>query len=130
MLCAELFRPYYVSLLNAAAYYGAAHQQTQAFSVITTLPTLRNAVKKEVCKCGLDKQFFDFVPVSTVQRLGYLLECALEQPKLAEELYAKAQMHKCKFQKIPLKCSKKKGCFEFNPHWKVIINEQLEIDDL
>ena len=30
-----LARPYYVSLLNAASFYGAAHQKTQIFSVIT-----------------------------------------------------------------------------------------------
>ena len=37
-----LEKDYYVGLLNAAAYYGAAHQQPQSFSVITTKPGLRN----------------------------------------------------------------------------------------
>lgn len=37
-----LEKEYYVGLLNAAAYYGAAHQQPQSFSVITMKPTLRN----------------------------------------------------------------------------------------
>jgi len=37
-----LERSYYVGLLNAAAYYGAAHQQPQSFSVITTKPSLKN----------------------------------------------------------------------------------------
>ncbi len=37
-----LEKDYYVGLLNAAAYYGAAHQQPQSFSVITMKPTLRN----------------------------------------------------------------------------------------
>lgn len=37
-----LEKDYYVGLLNAAAYYGAAHQQPQSFSVITTKPSLRN----------------------------------------------------------------------------------------
>jgi len=191
-LMKHLRRPYYVGLLNAAAYYGAAHQQPQAFSVVTPFPPLRDAVKKKVyinfiatrkeipqiwlrpfrTESGdiqvskpeltaadlityqkeigglnraatilyelietldfslLDKLFFDFIPVSTIQRLGYLLECVLEQPRLAEELCSKAQAFKCKFQKIPLKCSKQKDCFMVNMHWKVIINEQLEIDDL
>lgn len=40
-----LNREYYVALLNAAAYYGAAHQQPQSFSIITTKPSLRNIVK-------------------------------------------------------------------------------------
>lgn len=37
-----LGRDYYVGLLNAATYYGAAHQQPQSFSVITIKPGLRN----------------------------------------------------------------------------------------
>jgi predicted transcriptional regulator of viral defense system len=37
-----LGKDYYVGLLNAGAYYGAAHQQPQSFSVITTQPSLRN----------------------------------------------------------------------------------------
>ncbi|WP_052496596.1 type IV toxin-antitoxin system AbiEi family antitoxin domain-containing protein [Pedobacter lusitanus] len=37
-----LERDYYVGLLNAATYYGAAHQQPQSFSVITMKPSLRN----------------------------------------------------------------------------------------
>lgn len=36
-----LEKDYYVGLLNAATYYGAAHQQPQSFSVITMKPSLR-----------------------------------------------------------------------------------------
>ncbi len=37
-----LEKDYYVGLLNAASYYGAAHQQPQSFCVITMKPSLRN----------------------------------------------------------------------------------------
>lgn len=37
-----LKRDYYVGLLNAAAFHGAAHQQPQSFTVITQGPSLRN----------------------------------------------------------------------------------------
>jgi predicted transcriptional regulator of viral defense system len=40
-----LNREYYVALMNAAAYYGAAHQQPQSFSIITTKPSLRDITK-------------------------------------------------------------------------------------
>ena len=36
-----LNRPYYVGLLNAASYYGAAHQQPQEFFVFTRFPVMR-----------------------------------------------------------------------------------------
>jgi hypothetical protein len=41
-LMKHLRRSYYVGLLNAVAYYGAAHQPPQAFSVITPFPALWN----------------------------------------------------------------------------------------
>lgn len=43
-----LGRNYYVGLLNAAAFYGAAHHQPQGFSVITTKPSLRGVHTKNL----------------------------------------------------------------------------------
>ena len=43
-----LKRDYYVGLLNAAAYYGAAHQQPQNFSIITKGIALRPIVNDKV----------------------------------------------------------------------------------
>jgi len=41
-----LNRPYYVGLLSAAAFFGAAHQQPQEYYVFTELPALRPVKKK------------------------------------------------------------------------------------
>ncbi len=41
-----LGRPYYISLLSAAALHGAAHQQPQTHFVCTTLPSMRNTNKR------------------------------------------------------------------------------------
>jgi predicted transcriptional regulator of viral defense system len=43
-----LERPYYVALLNAAAYHGASHQQPQEYFVVTTFPVLRATHKKSL----------------------------------------------------------------------------------
>lgn len=45
-LMAHLKRPYYLALLNAAAYHGAAHQQPQEYFVISTFPVLRATERK------------------------------------------------------------------------------------
>ncbi|MCU0434221.1 MAG: type IV toxin-antitoxin system AbiEi family antitoxin [Bacteroidia bacterium] len=45
-LMKSLNRPYYVSLLSAAAYHGAGHQQPQEFFVTTVFPALRSTTKK------------------------------------------------------------------------------------
>lgn len=186
-----LQRPYYVALLNAASFYGAAHQQPQEFSVICGFPFLRSTAKKDTkinfivtrktipsdllkafkTETGyvqvsspeltaadlitfqkeigglnractvlfeltesadfgkLDESFFSYVPVSSVQRLGYLLEILLKQPGSADILFDKAQKFNCKFQKIPLKYSKPTDNCEINNKWKIIINEQIEADE-
>jgi predicted transcriptional regulator of viral defense system len=43
-----LGRDYYISLLNAAEFYGAAHQRPMEFSVMTTPPSLRSTSKKDI----------------------------------------------------------------------------------
>lgn len=42
----HLKRPYYVALLNAAAFHGASHQQPQEYFVMTDFPVLRPTHKK------------------------------------------------------------------------------------
>lgn len=187
-----LNRDYYISLLNAAVFYGAAHQQPQDFSVIISYPTLRNTIKKgnkiiftatrkpipqnylkshrteygnilvsrpeltaadlitfqkkigglnRACTVlyelaesidfeKLDKNFFNFVPTSTIQRMGYLFENELKQSVLANELYNKAKKYNCKFQQKPLKIGKSIENCKTNKKWKILVNELIEIDEL
>lgn len=187
-----LNRTYYISLLNAAVFYGAAHQQPQVFSIITTLPPLRDTTKKgskivyistrkiiphnwlksfrtengdiwvskpELTaadlitfknKIGglnractvlyelaetinfeiLDKYFFDYAPVSTIQRLGYLLDNRSENKELAKTLFEKSQEFNLKFNKIPLNHGKTTDNCNSDAKWKIIINETIDIDEL
>jgi len=43
-----LDRPYYISLLSAAVFYGSAHQRPQEFCVITSPGSLRASIKMDV----------------------------------------------------------------------------------
>jgi len=45
-LMKHLNRPYYVGLLNAAAFHGASHQQPQEYFIFTVMPVLRPISKK------------------------------------------------------------------------------------
>jgi len=68
-----LNREYYVALLNAAAYYGAAHQQPQSFSIITTKPSLRNIINDNLKINFLVKK--DWSQVDVIKRkvdTGYI----------------------------------------------------------
>ena len=191
-LMKHIGRQYYVALLNAAEFYGAAHQSPQQYSVVCEFPYIRDLKKKnthvhfivtrktipqswlksfntekgivivskpeltaadlitfqkeigglnractvlyelmEIVKFGkLDKAFFDYVPISTIQRLGYLLENELNQSKQADILFSKSKTYGCYFQKIPLKYGKPTTDCKINDKWKIIVNEYIEIDDI
>ncbi|MDR1742507.1 MAG: type IV toxin-antitoxin system AbiEi family antitoxin, partial [Dysgonamonadaceae bacterium] len=59
-LMAYLQRNYYIGLLNAATFYGAAHQQPQEFTVITGAKNLRDKQKNGVKINFVAKK--DFLP--------------------------------------------------------------------
>jgi len=184
-----LGRDYYISLLNAAVFYGAAHQQPQEFTVVTTPPSLRSTQKKgtkinfnnkatifeqfieqrktptgyiwisspeltatdliqfekeigginraatvlnelaESCDFSkLTKEFFEYVPTPVIQRLGYLLD-VLECQSQADDLYSCVEKCDILFRKTPLKSKKNVVNCETSKKWKIIINEQIEIDE-
>lgn len=189
-LMAYLGKRYYVSLLNAAAFYGASHQRAQTFSVTVELPSIRNTsrngtsilffTKKEiqsefirkhktqsgyinvsspeltaidlieneksvgglnrVCTVlnelvdamnldSLNDSFFKASPVPVFQRLGYILEHILEREDLAESLYSEILTAGLKLRRVPFKINKPiEGC-EVEKKWKVIINQEIEIDE-
>ncbi|MDR2948737.1 MAG: type IV toxin-antitoxin system AbiEi family antitoxin [Prevotella sp.] len=185
-----LGRDYYISLLNAAEFYGAAHQRPMEFSVMTTPPSLRSTSKKDIkinfnnkslilshyteqrktptsyinisapeltatdliqfekvigglnrastvlyelaASCRFKKlkaDFFEYVPVPVIQRLGYLLEAELDCQKQADELYFVAGKYGCQFRRTPLKNRKSIAGYPVNEKWNIIINEQIEIDE-
>lgn len=189
-MMAYLKRGYYIGLLNAAAFYGAAHQRPQSFTVFNDgaslrdgnrsgimfdfikskriIPTLLTSHKTKLgsikvsCpeltaidlienqdKVGglnrvctvlnelVDSLEFDKVDISfytvygipVYQRLGYILEAVLEENDKADSLYAKIKSLGMTFRKVPFKIGKDvEGC-EIDSRWKIIINQEIEIDE-
>lgn len=189
-LMKHLNRSYYVGLLNAAAYYGSAHQQPQDYTVFCKPPALRPLRKSGVivnfiCKKnipdnllkdvktetgfvkfstlvltiadliyfqnktgGLNRSvtvlsnlvnllkptdwncsFFNCTPISTIQRLGYILEEVLLKKQLANSLFEAAVSRNYIFQKISLKSDKNISGSDMNKRWKVVVNEQIILDE-
>lgn len=184
-----LERPYYLSLLNAAAYHGASHQQPQEYFVMTIFPTMRATQKKglKINYISIDKipekllekrkaeagylnvsspvltatdlvQFerrigglnraatvlFELMEVlkpsdfnddiiahaaiTTLQRLGYLLEFACSNTELSDALYITLEKNKSRLFRIPLKASAQTKGFSSDNRWKVIVNTEIDID--
>jgi predicted transcriptional regulator of viral defense system len=184
-LMKSLDKNYYISLLNAAALYGAAHQQPQIVFVITTPPAPRNIkssnllfllksnwnedfivqkktqtgfvnvslpeltaldlcayiwkfgvnrvttilmeLHEEMKSSRLKKVAKEYDNISSIQRLGYILENFTENEKLINAVYAVLQDKKTYY--VPLSPKKgKRG--EYNHKWKVIVNMQIEPDEI
>lgn len=189
-LMAYLDKKYYVSLLNAASFYGASHQRVQTFSVTVELPYMRSTSKNgtsilffskkdiqtefirkhktqtgyinvsspeltavdlieneksvgglnRVCTVlnelsdamnlgSLNESFFKTSSAPVFQRLGYILEHILERNDMAETLYSQMKVAGLKLRKVPFKTSKPTDGCEADTKWKVIVNQEIEIDE-
>lgn len=185
----ELDRPYYLALLNAAAFHGASHQQPQEFFVVTQFPVLRPMQKKglkvnyisrkeipeslldtkkteagylkisnpaltstdliqyakrvgginrvaavlaelaeSIKPDAFDTNLLQHVPVTALQRLGYLLDRELDNPMLANALYEALKKNNAPLFRIPLKGSAPAKGFVTDDRWKVIANTTIELD--
>ena len=185
-----LGREYYVGLLNAGEFYGAAHQRPQTFSCIVGGGPIRSINRKGItllfhrkanmpmvftrqfktqmgyvnvsspCLTALDLILFEqeiggltraatvlaelapelhfadesvellrYFNTPIIQRLGYILECVLEEQEVADELYALAKKAGMSFRKVRLKVTKPET-ENVNKRWKIIDNQPLEIDEL
>jgi len=96
--------------------------------VATVLSELAETVNFE----NISIEFLKSLNVAIIQRLGYLLDL-LEFEELANILFQKSKEADIQFRKYPLSVlSEKKNYadFQINDKWKIIINEEIDIDDL
>lgn len=65
----------------------------------------------------------------TLQRLGYILEVVLDKRKLADSLYSILQPNLKQLKYRPLSTEKPTEDSERNTRWKLLINQEIEIDE-
>ena len=78
----------------------------------------------------LEPDFVEQVPVSSMQRLGYILDVVLEETEAAEAVYDLMKRAGAQMQYVPLKAGKRAVGCDKDTRWKVIVNETIEIDEL
>jgi predicted transcriptional regulator of viral defense system len=76
----------------------------------------------------INEELINYASVSSLQRLGYILEEMLNRKDLAEKIKKQCNNAGKKFYLIPLKASGKKSKDVLNEKWKLMINAQIEID--
>jgi predicted transcriptional regulator of viral defense system len=76
----------------------------------------------------VNQEIINYATVSSLQRLGYILEEILDEKLLANKIWELSKKAGDKFYLIPLKSSTKKSNSEVNKKWNLIINAQIETD--
>ncbi len=119
----------YVTISNAILTAADIIQYEKEIGGLNRACTVLNDLVEVLDFKNLSSTFFEFVSVSTIQRLGYLLEQVIEKVDLANILFEKAIEAGCNFQPIALKNRKStENCIQ-DKKWKIIINTEIEIDD-
>ena len=78
----------------------------------------------------LDELFVKSVPVTSLQRLGYILDVVLEEQAVADSIHNILKVAGKTLQAVPLKPGKPANGCDLNARWKVVVNQEIEIDDL
>lgn len=102
MMMQYMGRTYYVALLSAAERHGAAHQAPMESQVMVEPPVLEE-LSLELDFSHLDATFLQVAPTPVFQRLGYLLDCVLEEESLADDLLGLMKSGGLKMKAVPLR---------------------------
>lgn len=93
--------------------------------------TVLSELSERIDFSDIDTELFDFVSLSAVQRLGYILERILEETNLAESLHSKLFAYGKRLNYVPLSTRHPLAPdVERDSKWKIKINNEIEIDDL
>ena len=76
----------------------------------------------------ISEELINYASVSSLQRLGFILDEVLNKKELAEKIFSLSKRIGLKFYLVPLKPSGKKNKEQINDKWKLKINTEIEID--
>ena len=94
---------------------------------INRAATVLNELAEEIKPDSFSEEFIEYIPTSTLQRLGCLLEY-MEWKNLADILFEKCKNANKRFYKIPLKAGQETEGLSINKRWKIFMNITIEID--
>ena len=89
-----------------------------------------NELAEEISFDKLSLDFFNLFPTTAIQRLGYILDIVLGYNDVASTLLIKTKQAGIKFRYTSLNTETlQDDVCERNETWKIIINEEIEIDE-
>lgn len=91
--------------------------------------TVLNELMDSMDLTNIDASFFALAPIPVFQRMGYILDNILERKDSAKILYDKIISYGIKYRKVPFKVGKPVSGCRIDSKWKIIINQEIEIDE-
>jgi len=132
---------YITQIIVSSGYVNISCPELTAFDLviyeknvggINRVATILSELAETLNFDNISVEFLKSLNVAIIQRLGYLLDL-LEFEELANALFQKSKEANIQFRKYPLSVlSEKKNYadFQINNKWKIIINEEIDIDEL
>jgi len=134
-------KQYVTQVMVSSGYVNVSCPELTAFDLIiyeknvggmnraaTVLSELAEALNFE----NISVEFLQSLNIAIIQRLGYLLDI-LAFEELANTLFQKSKEADIKFRKYPLSVfSEKKNYADYpiNNKWKIIMNEEIDVDEV
>ena len=112
-----------LTAVDLIAYQDHVGGLTRAATVLEEL-----ALKLDFSR--LDAAFLQVAPAPVFQRLGYLLDRVLEEECLAEDLLGLLKSGGLKTKAAPLRLGASAEGAQVDKKWKVLVNQEIEIDEL
>ncbi|MDR0505638.1 MAG: type IV toxin-antitoxin system AbiEi family antitoxin [Dysgonamonadaceae bacterium] len=132
---------YITQLITNSGYVNVSSPELTAFDLliyeknvggINRIATVLSELAETMNFENISDKFLKIQSVAVIQRLGYLLDL-LDFVDLANALFRKSDNAGLKFRKYPLSILSEKrnlSGFQTDEKWKIIINEEIDIDEL
>ncbi|MDR2474156.1 MAG: type IV toxin-antitoxin system AbiEi family antitoxin [Tannerella sp.] len=132
---------YIAQITVNSGYVNISHPELTAFDLliyekniggINRVATVLSELAETLNFDNISEDFLKLLDITVIQRMGYLLDL-LRFHELADKLLQKSKNAGIKFRKYPLSVlSEKQNYTDFktNDKWKIIINEEIDIDEL
>ena len=116
----------YLKISNPALTATDLIQYAKRVGGINRVATVLAELADSIQTSSFDNHLLQHVPVTALQRLGYLLDKVLDNQPLTNALYMALQNHNAPLFRIPLKASAPGKGFVTDEKWKVILNIEIE----
>jgi predicted transcriptional regulator of viral defense system len=119
----------YLNISNVALTACDLVQFEKRVGGLNRAATVLSELAEEIKPSDFSPILLNHVHVTTLQRLGYLMENLGFNLRLADSLYNAIEKEDLNLYRIPLKANKGIKGYSSNNRWKVIVNTEIEIEE-